>query len=636
MQPNPICPRCGQAVVQDRCPGCGSVYPPGYFGKSKGSSAGPYLIVGLIAYLSLGALLLVVVGRQMLNWAKQAAAHPAQTLSTHHEGPVARLDELKGRGTIYLVQMGEHTAPYSLDDFARWLQIKYKLDVRVLPPAPIDKSTWDATRRQFVAEALYEEMKRDHADLAADPDAYLIGFTDADMYSNHFQWKSTFTQRDMERAAVISTEGMQDSERWRYDPDASRDPAANAKRAAQHFQARMRRILLKDVAILYWHLPLNDDRSSLLHNTLDPDLPIEDVFESDLDPARAPEGQVLEEPCIYFEYSAKRGMQPKAGQLIRSCADIDDPNEDEGVERFEVDLRLGLLMDKRTDLFLPDTIPIAFQRVTRDGWRGKNPFGISGTDNYDEYLSSADNITISVVKADSGRIDLVRAPRWLSDLSLVKYVDTDKSGFYEMRWKPTPYEHYDLRRFDGTVKAYLPCSGPSVFCYLTDYRNAQGEELKFERGVGRRLMRLTSPHNSWVQIGYDAAGRIAEATDHRGRTVSYGYDGQNRLTSVTFPTGEVCRYEYDNTQHLLAFSESPDGKTAPRVLLRNEYANGLVVRQTLADGSVYSYSYDATDPTKIRSATVHSGDGRTFHLDIAYTSSTVHEEGTLRPASSQR
>jgi YD repeat-containing protein len=149
-------------------------------------------------------------------------------------------------------------------------------------------------------------------------------------------------------------------------------------------------------------------------------------------------------------------------------------------------------------------------------------------------------------------------------------------------------------------------------------------------------MRLTSPHNGWVQIGYDAAGRIAEVTDHRGRTVRYGYDGQNRLTSVTYPTGEVCRYEYDNTQHLLSFSESPDGKTAPRVLLRIEYANGLVVRQTLGDGSVYSYSYDATDPTKIRAATVHSGDGRVFRLDIAYASSTVHEEGTPRLASSQR
>jgi YD repeat-containing protein len=305
-------------------------------------------------------------------------------------------------------------------------------------------------------------------------------------------------------------------------------------------------------------------------------------------------------------------MRQKAGPLIRRCADVEDPDEDEGVERFEFDLRLGLLMDKRTDFFLPDTIPIAFQRVTRDGWRGSNPFGISGTVNYDEYLSSADNITISLVQADSSRIDLVREPRWISNLSLVKYVDTGKSGFYEMRWKPT------------------------AFCYLTGYRNPQGEELKFERGDGRKLMRLISPHQSWIRIEYEAGSRIAEVTDSRGRAVRYGYDGQNRLTSVSYSTGEVCRYEYDSTQHLLAFSEAPDAKATPRVLMRNEYAQGLLVKQTMADGGVYSYGYDSADPTKIRSATVKSADGRIFHLDIAYSSSTVHEEAPPRPTLSQR
>ena len=116
----------------------------------------------------------------------------------------------------------------------------------------------------------------------------------------------------------------------------------------------------------------------------------------------------------------------------------------------------------------------------------------------------------------------------------------------------------------------------------------------------------------------------------------YGYDGQNRLTSVSYSTGEVCRYEYDGTQHLLAFSEAPNVKTAPRVLMRNEYANGLLMRQTMADGGVYSYTYDSTEATKIRSATVKSADGRIFHLDIAYASSTVHEEGPPRPTLSQR
>ena len=338
MQPDATCPRCGQPVVENRCPRCGSIYPPGYFGESKKSSALKYLIIGLVAYLAVGAWLLVMAGHRMMERAKQAGANPVQPLYPHHQGPVAAPSQLNGSGTIYLIQMGDHTAPYSLDDFALWLRTKYKLDVRVLPPSAANKSTWDTARGQYVAEALYEQMKRDHADLAADANAYLIGFTDADMYSDHLLWKSSFTQRDMERVAVI----------------------------------------------------------------------------------------------------------------------------------------------------------------------------------------------------------------------------------------------------------------------------------------------------------YEAGSRIAVVTDSRGRAVRYGYDGQNRLTSVSYSTGEVCRYEYDSTQHLLAFSEAPNAKAAPRVLMRNEYAQGLLVKQTMADGGVYSYSYDSADPTKIRSATVKSADGRIFHLDIAYSSSTVHEEAPPRPTLSQR
>jgi YD repeat-containing protein len=574
----------------------------------------------LVAYVAAVGVLLLIVGKRLMERAKDVAAHPQQQIASRkHDGPVASLSELKGTGTIYLVQMGEHKAPYQVEDFATWLREKYKLDVQVLPPSPIDLSAWNGLRREYVAEDISEQMKRDHPDLAANRNAYLIGFTDDLMYTEHFQWNSTFTQRDSERAAVISADGMEDE--WQV--RGSIDP----KIANAHLKTRLQRILLKDVALLYWHLPLNDDQSSLLHNTLDPDEPNEDIFESDLDPARSVAGQNVDEPCVFVEYSAAQGIKPMAGPMIRGCGQVEDPDEDVGVERFELDLRLGLLIDKRTDLYLPDTIPIRFQRVTRDGWKGINPFGISGTDNYDEFLSSPDNITISVVQADGGREELVREPRGLAVLSLVKYVDTEKPGFYEMRWKALPFEHYDVKRFDGAVKTYLPCDGPTVWCYLTDLHNPQGQELRFERGIKRRLMRLTSPHDRSVAVSYDLLGRIDQVTDSTGRTVRYGYDALNRLTSVTYPSGEVSRYAYDATQHLLEFSVAPNAHSAPRVLMQNEYANGLLVKETLADGSVYQYSYDRAGNGQIAGATVQSRDGRVFHLKASGSEWVVHEGG---------
>lgn len=175
-----------------------------------------------------------------------AGAYPS------HQGPIARVDELKGSGGIYLVYLletGNQPAHYiALDDFAYWLRTKYSLDVQVLPPMWLDQSAWDPDRKQYIAELLLNQIKREHPALAADPNAYLFGFTDANMYSAYEKWSGTFTQRDdPPRLAVISADGMLDAARQRSGED---DGIADA-----HFQARLRRILLKDIAILYWHLP---------------------------------------------------------------------------------------------------------------------------------------------------------------------------------------------------------------------------------------------------------------------------------------------------------------------------------------------------------------------------------------------
>ncbi len=610
------CPRCGALLMSTgRCSYCNQSFqfPEDVSAGSKSSKKKTRLI--LIVIHSIIVLSVVIFSRyRLLN-----SQHRSQAIrmSLRHVGPVARLEQLKGTGRIYLVQMGDHKEPYSLDDFANWLHTKYSLDVVVLPPVKIDKSAWNAKRKQYEAQSLYAQMKHGFPNLAIDPDAYLIGFTDADLYSTHQYWRSTFTQRDSARAAVISSDGMQDSSLERLILHSDAD---------QHFHARLRRILLKDVALLYWHLPTNDDATSLLHDTLDPDLPAEDIFESDINPALSQDGEAESEPCVFFQYSPRQGINPLPGRLIRDCGETLRPEDDTTIEKFELDLRLGLLVDLHTDFNLPGDIPIQFERATRDGWSGQNPFGISGTDSYDEFLSSPDNITISVVAADSSRRALVRSPRGVANLSLVTYVDKSTPGFYDLRWRPTPFEHYDLRRFDGTVKAYLPCLGRGEMCYLTGYRNPNGEELKFERGEHRRLMRLTSPNQSSIRLEYTPSGSISQITDSTGRVVRYSYDDKNRLIGVAYPSGESCHYEYDDAQHLLTFSVSHGLNAQPTTLMQNEYANGLLIKQTIAGGSVYSYDYTLSDSHMIRGATVHSADGRVFSLDITQKSAIVHEQ----------
>jgi YD repeat-containing protein len=114
--------------------------------------------------------------------------------------------------------------------------------------------------------------------------------------------------------------------------------------------------------------------------------------------------------------------------------------------------------------------------------------------------------------------------------------------------------------------------------------------------------------------------------DSRGRTVRYAYDEPGRLISVTYPSGEVYSYEYDSTQHMLTFSVARDAKAVPTLLLRNEYANGRLVKQTLAGGLTYTYRYSLDNADPISAASVSTPEGRLFVIYITDSNSTLHEQ----------
>lgn len=225
----------------------------------------------------------------------------------------------------------------------------------------------------------------------------------------------------------------------------------------------------------------------------------------------------------------------------------------------------------------------------------------------------------------------MRDPIWLSWLSLTKYVDTDYSGrFYEMRWRTSPYPHYDLRRYDGQTASFLPCLTPTpTYCYLNGVKDTDGEELRFQRGANRRLLQLTSSDGAWLKVRYGAEPRIEQLEDSRGQTVRYGYNDRNQVTSVTYSSGETLAFDYDDANELTAFGASSDNKTKPKVLLRCEYEHGLIRSQTLADGSRYVYSYGPVDDWQTRSATVEIPDGSVYAIRRYGDSSLVWE--TMRP-----
>jgi YD repeat-containing protein len=303
---------------------------------------------------------------------------------------------------------------------------------------------------------------------------------------------------------------------------------------------------------------------------------------------------------------------------------VPDLIQDESIELFEVDLRLGLLLDKHTDFYLPDVLPIAFERVTRDGWPADHPMGRSGTDSYDEFLCATDNALngMQIVNADGGRTNFVRYPGWVPVKWLVKFVD-QQDQFIALHKYPS--EHFALKDISGGTHTYLNCPTSDVRCFFAGYRDALGRELKVDRDATRGLIRVTSPNGNWIHVKHGLKGRIEEIVDSRGRKIRYSYDEGNRLTAVIYPSGEMFRYVYDDTEHLLAFSIAADANSTPRLLLKNEYMHGLLVRQTIADNRVYEYAYEASASDQIQRATVHTPNGRTFRIDVTDAFSVIRE-----------
>ncbi|WP_128915616.1 RHS repeat domain-containing protein [Granulicella sibirica] len=578
---------------------------------------------GIVIAFGIGAS-----GYRMMNHGSSSRPRPWS-----HGGAVALPSELSGTGRIYLLQLGSHKDPYAVVEMASWLRGTYSLDTQVLPPEPLSDATYDHSRHSYVAERINDQIKRDHPGLAADPNAVLIGFTDDKMYSVTERYSDTFSQRD-HRTAIISSEGMQ------YKTWFGR--GANWKTPTSVLlQNRLRRILLKDVAVLFWHLPLNDDPGSLLYYRLNPNLPGNDVFESDLDPVHSPWGLYVADPCIVFTHSPESSLTitnpliqqcdyaESAGSLQSALATPDHP-PDTSEERIELRLANGLLTEKHTDFFLPGAIPIRLERATSSRWQMASAFGMSGSHNYDRYLGSFDGMRHMVIaSAGSSDVGLTRHPSWLPLLLLNTWVDSDLSGSaLKLRWVASPAEHFDLTRYNGEVDSYLPCTDVEV-CYLNAYEDATGQKLIFERDSQRNLLSLRASSGSWVRLTHDSNPevkiRVTEISDSQGRKVKYAYNQRGQLSEAAYPSGEVLSYEYDGAQNLLSVASSLGG--GPKLpLITNRYERGHLVAQTLTDGHTYRYAFLEVSNGVIARAQVTAPDGTLFQIAFGRDGAAIHAD----------
>ncbi len=290
--------------------------------------------------------------------------------------------------------------------------------------------------------------------------------------------------------------------------------------------------------------------------------------------AVTPDGrQVTPEPgAVLYEFTG--AMLVTIGRAPPSP----DPPQPPTRDGEPVDLATGLFVMEKTDLYLPDVVPLALTRTYRSSDNGVRPFGIGSTHPYDLWFADQQGIPLHV--------DLI-----LPDGGKIRYVQV--AGGWEHWTTPTAFygskitfdTAYELRLRDGTVFEF-PQAGP-----LRRIRDRFGNAITITRtgGITGNIAKITAPHGRFIEFTYDTSNRITQARDNLGRTVGYEYDAAGRVWKVTDAKGGVTEYTYDAAHRMLTVKD-------PRniVYLTNEYdTSGRVYRQTQADAGVYQFNYTA-------------------------------------------
>jgi len=297
--------------------------------------------------------------------------------------------------------------------------------------------------------------------------------------------------------------------------------------------------------------------------------------------------------------AAPDGPECKAGQNCKGG----DP----------VDLGTGLFVLEKTDLFLPDIIPIKLTRTYRQNDTLSRPFGIGTTHPYEIFLVG-DKVAYTyaeLILADGGRIRYNRISAGTSNTDAVMEHTSTQTMFYKsvLSWN-SARAGWDIKFKDGTVYEFIVYSGPEIVL-LQAIRDRNGNRLSITRDANRKMTQITSPNGRWLQFTYDASNRITQAKDNSGRAVNYTYDTSGRLWKVTDPNNGVTEHTYDDTvpTDVVRKTRMLTIKDARGIVfLTNEYdTTGKVIKQTQPDTSTFLFNYtvdingntiqtDVTDP----------------------------------------
>ena len=231
-----------------------------------------------------------------------------------------------------------------LDWAPAYYRAKFGIDVTVLPPAKSNPLLEDSKRHQVDAGKAIHFLAESYPDIARDPYSILIAITSHDMYTPYYDWPYLTNWRLEGRFAIVSTARLHP-----YSFLARHNP--------EWLNSRIQKLVTKNVALLYFDLPLSGDPSSLLSYGILTGLDLDQMSSqvAGVNPtwlsavnAGYPGLTVYDEPG-------------KPALWRREYLDREIPEP--GAQTFSTDLSSGLFIQRNVDFRLDEEYPFQLMRA---------------------------------------------------------------------------------------------------------------------------------------------------------------------------------------------------------------------------------------------------------------------------------
>jgi len=490
---------------------------------------------------------------------------------------------------IYLVPL-DFDPEQSLNWAPDYYKAKLGIEVEVLPAISISKDWEDQPDDQVTVAQLLQQLSGSHPEIANDPANTLIGVTSRDISSYNYGRSYTENFRDNGRFAVVSCARFQPrSFLGRLNPE--------------WLNSRLQKMLTKNIAILYFNLPLSSDYSSMLSGGAlscpEVDLMSGSIIgsEGQWDPF-IDSGNIRVTTYVVPGRPVVWRLEPSSEVLSQTSAQV-----------FSANLTLGLFVYSKTDFLFDGAYPLQFTRVYRTQDPRSRPFGIGSNDSLDIFLAGQMGMYIDLIFEDGGRVHFVHARPVVGQKSDTYVADTDNgSRFSRARaifgagglWT---VERPDGWKFYFPYRPYAPGANVTV---LTGFSDPAGHKYEMVRdGESGDLLSVTTPSGSWLHFQRDAEHRVSSITDSSGSTAKYEYNAAGLLSHVIHSAGNEERYTYDDKGEMLSIAVD----SAAPIFLNTYDISGNITSQTLPDGGKFEYHYTRDENASRITNIQYEGDG---------------------------